>query len=91
MEDACNLCNVIEFFYQRKLTKTKKERPLVLSSSKWHWHNCVKTHPPAYVNIQIPPLLRGGIDQRGVIHDIFVLWLESHRNNKSLGGTRSRK
>jgi hypothetical protein len=25
MEDACNLCNVIEFFCQRKPTKTKKK------------------------------------------------------------------
>jgi len=25
MEDACNLCNVIECFCQRKLTKTKKK------------------------------------------------------------------
>jgi hypothetical protein len=52
---------------------------LVFSSSKWHWHNCVKTHLLAYVNIQISSLLRGGIDQRGVIRDIFVFWLESHR------------
>jgi hypothetical protein len=27
MEDGCNLCNVIEFFCQRKVTKTKRERP----------------------------------------------------------------
>jgi hypothetical protein len=82
MEDACNLCNVIEFFYWRKVTKTKKEGPLVLSNSKWHSHNCVKTHSPIYVDIQILPPLRGGIDQQGVGCDRSILWLEPHQKQQ---------
>ncbi len=27
MEDACSLCNMIEFFCQKKVTKTKRRRP----------------------------------------------------------------
>ncbi len=27
MEDACRLCNVIEFFCQRKIIKTKRGKP----------------------------------------------------------------
>jgi hypothetical protein len=46
IEDACSLFNVIEFFCQRKVSKTKKEGILVLSNSKWYWHNYVKTHAP---------------------------------------------
>jgi hypothetical protein len=63
---------------KKKKPRQKEEGPLVLSRSKWHWHNYVKTHPHACVDIQIPQLLRGGIDQQGVDHDNSVLWLESH-------------
>jgi hypothetical protein len=31
-----------------------------------------------YVDIQILPLLRGGIDRQDVGRDSFVLWLEPH-------------
>jgi hypothetical protein len=74
MEDVCNLCNVIEIFCPKKVTKPKKEGGLlVLSNSKWHWHNYVKTYPPSYLNIQIPPLLKGGIDRRGVAYNSSIL------------------
>jgi hypothetical protein len=88
MEDPCNFYNVIEIFYQRKITKAKRGGPLVLSNSKWHWHNWVKTHLLIYVDIQILPLLRGGIDWQGVSRNNSILWLESQENNKSLGGAR---
>jgi hypothetical protein len=34
----------LKFFYKKKQSKQKDEEPLALSSFKWHWHNCVKTH-----------------------------------------------
>jgi hypothetical protein len=80
MEDFCILCNVIENFCRKKVTKIEGGgNPLALSSSKWHWHNHVKTHWFIYVDIQILQLLMGGIDQWGVNHDSSFLWLEPHR------------
>jgi hypothetical protein len=79
MEDACSFCNVIEFFCRKKVTKIERRRPFGPSNSQWHWHNCVKTHLLAYVDIQILPLLRGEIDQHGVSCDITIIWLELHR------------
>ncbi len=85
MEGACNLCNVIEIFCWRKITKTGRGGPFGLSNSKWHWYNCVKTHSPAYVNIQIPPLLRGGIDRQGVGRNNSIFWIEPHQKQQILG------
>jgi hypothetical protein len=79
MEDVCNHCNVIKFFCQKKIIKIKEKGPLALSNSKWHWHNCVKSHLSIYVDIQISPLLRGGIDQQGVNCNNTILWLELHQ------------
>jgi hypothetical protein len=66
MEDACILCNVIEFFDKEKYPRQKDEGFLALSNSKWHWHNHVKTHQPICVDIQMPQFLKGGIDWLGV-------------------------
>jgi hypothetical protein len=52
----------LKFFDEKKLSKQKDENLLALSSPKWHWHNHVKTHSPICVDIQIPQLLRGGIN-----------------------------
>jgi hypothetical protein len=60
MEDVYNLCNVID---EQKLPRQKNESLLAFSSSKWIWHNHIKTHSHVYVNIQIPQLLKGRIDQ----------------------------
>jgi hypothetical protein len=34
MEDACTLCNTVEFIYKEKELKQKEEWPLALWSSK---------------------------------------------------------
>jgi len=91
MEDSCIICNVIEIFCWRKVTKIEEEGLLILSNSKWHWHNCVKTHSSIYVDIQILPLLRGGINQQRVSHDSFVFWLELHRKQQILGWHKIRE
>ncbi len=50
-----------------------------------------KTHPLTYVNIQIPPLLRGGIDRQVSIAIALFFGLNRIGSNKSLGGTRLKK
>jgi hypothetical protein len=72
MEDACNLCNVIKTFCQKQVTKPKRGRPFGPFKLQM-------AYPPAYVNIQIPPLLKGGIDQQGVSYNSSILWLEPHQ------------
>jgi hypothetical protein len=62
MEDAYSLAMWLKFNDENKLSKQKDEDPLALSSSKWHWHNHVKTHSSICVDIQILQLLRGGIN-----------------------------
>ncbi len=81
MANVCIFYNVIEFFLWRKITKTKSWSPMALSSSKWHWHNIVKTHQPICVDIQILQLLKGGTDRWGV--DSF-LWLDMHQRQQIL-------
>jgi hypothetical protein len=54
MKDACILCNVIETFWPKKMTKVENEGLLSPSSSKWHWHSRVKTHQHVCVNNKIP-------------------------------------
>jgi hypothetical protein len=49
------------------------------------WKNYVKTYLPTYVDIQISPILRGGIDWWGVIYDRCVFWFESHQKQQILG------
>jgi hypothetical protein len=88
MEDACNLCNVIEFFSQKKLTKPKIGRPFGTFKLQMA---LAQTYPPAYINIQIPPLLKGRIDQQGVNYNNSILWLEPHQSNKFLGGAKSKQ
>jgi hypothetical protein len=48
---------------EKKNPKEKDEGLLALLSFKWHWHDHVKTHQLVYVDIQIPQLLKGRIDQ----------------------------
>jgi hypothetical protein len=51
---------------------------MALSSSKWVWHNHVKTHLHVCVKNQIFQLLMGGIDQWGIGCDSSFPWLELH-------------
>jgi hypothetical protein len=51
----------------------------LFQAPKWHWHNHVKTHQLFCVDIQIPQLLMGGIDEWGVDRDICILWFEPHQ------------
>ncbi len=83
MEDACILCNVIEIFWQGKWPMSKDEGILTLWSSKWHWHNCVKTYQHVYVSKQIFQLLRGGIDQWvvGCDSSFSLAWVKSKATN----------
>ncbi len=39
----------------------------------------MKTHQPIYVNIQIPQLLKGGIDQWDIDRDSSFFWVELHQ------------
>ncbi len=70
----------LRFFVRKRSSRQKKEGFLALASSKWHWHNHVKTHWLVFVNIQIPQLLMGGIDWWGVGCNNSFIWLELHRN-----------
>ncbi len=72
MEDAHSFCNVIEIFHQKKVTKTKRGKPYGHFKLQMTLAQLCKTHLLTYVDIQIPPLLRGGIDQGGVLF-IYVL------------------
>jgi len=90
MEDAYNLCNVIEIFCWKNVNKIE-EGFLVLSNFKWHWHNCVKTHPPGYVDIQIPPSLQGKLIYEMLIMIVLFFDLSHIESNKSLGDTKSKK
>jgi len=49
----------LKFFDKKRKTKTKRWSLFGLSSSKWHWHNRVKTHQLIFVDIQILQLLKG--------------------------------
>jgi len=76
MEDACNLCNVIEIFYLKKITNKKKGRPfspfklqMALAQLCKNTSTCLCRHP----NIST-----GRIDQQGVDYDNSILWRESH-------------
>jgi hypothetical protein len=78
MEDVCILCNVLEMFWWKKVTKREKKGPfgtfklqMALAQSCKNTSTCLCKHP----NFQ---LLKGGIDQLGVDHDNSFLWLESH-------------
>jgi hypothetical protein len=62
MEDAYILCNVIETFWRKKVTKVKRWIVLIPFKLKWHRHNCVRTHRHVCVNNQILQLLSEGID-----------------------------
>ncbi len=73
MEDAYNVCNVIEIFPSRKVTKIEIGKPYVHFKLQMALTQLCKTHLLAYVNIQITRLLRGGID-RGDVPIIYVLW-----------------
>ncbi len=53
MEDAYNLYNVIEFFCQGKLTKTKRGRPFGLFKLQMALAQLFKTYLHVYVDIQI--------------------------------------
>jgi hypothetical protein len=55
---------------------------MALSSSKWHGHNCVKTHQDVCVNNQIPELLKGGINQSIISYNNSFLWLKFHRKQQ---------
>jgi len=69
----------------KKVTKVKRQRPFDLSSSKWHWHNHVKTYLHVCVSSQILQLLRGGLDGWGGVGcDSFFPWLELHRRQQIL-------
>ncbi len=59
-----------------KKPKQKKEGPLVLWSSTWHWHNHVRTHQLVYLNIQRLQLLNGRNDQWGVGCNSSFFWHE---------------
>jgi hypothetical protein len=56
------IAKLLKFFNREKLPRQKDEGLLALSSSNWHWHNRVKTYQLVYVDIQIPQLLKEGID-----------------------------
>jgi hypothetical protein len=69
MEDVCIFCNVIETFWQRKMTKVERWGPfgtfklqMALAQSCKNTSACLCKQP----NTQ---LLRGGIDQCGVSCD----------------------
>jgi len=63
MKNAYSLCNVIEIFHSKKITKTKRKRKAYDHFKlQMALAQLCKTHLPAYVDIQIPPQLRGGID-----------------------------
>jgi hypothetical protein len=53
---------VIEIFHSRKVTKTKGEKPYDHFKLQMALAQLCKTHLPTYVNIQMPPPVRGGID-----------------------------
>ncbi len=62
MKDAYNLCNVIEIFHSRKVTKTKGGKPYDHFKLQMALAQLCKTHLLTYVDIQMPPQVRGGID-----------------------------
>jgi hypothetical protein len=72
----------LKLFDKKKKPKQKDQGPVAFLSSKWHLHNCVKTHQPICVDIQICQLLKGGIDQWGVSRNSFFLWLEPHQRHQ---------
>jgi hypothetical protein len=61
-----------------KKSGQSKKVTLALSSSKWHWHNRVKTHRHVCVSNWIFQLLKGGIDWWGVSCNSSFPWLELH-------------
>jgi len=61
MKNAYNLCNVIEIFTQEN-NKDRKRKAYDHFKLQMALAQLCKTHLPAYVNIQIPPQLSGGID-----------------------------
>jgi len=64
---------VIEIFHSRKVTKTKKGKPYDHFKLQMTLAQSCKTNLPAYIDIEMPPLVRGGIDRGGVLF-IYVLW-----------------
>jgi hypothetical protein len=80
MEDGCILCIAVEFFSRKRIIKTKKKEGLItFLSSKYRWHNHVRTYEPIHVNIQIFQMLKGRIDWWGIVYDSSCLWFEWHR------------
>jgi hypothetical protein len=82
MEDACILCNVIEIFWWKKVTKTKRGGPSGPLKFHMAWYNCVKTYQFFCLNIQTPQLWKGRNDHWGVSHDNSFLWLEVFRRQQ---------
>jgi hypothetical protein len=77
MEDVYKLCNVIEIFHWNKVTKTKRRKRYNHFKLQMTLAQLCKTHLLIYENIQIPPLLKGGIDWQGVLF-IYVLLKKYH-------------
>jgi hypothetical protein len=78
MEHACILCNVIETFWQRKLTKTKRWRHsglfkirMALAQSCKNISTCLCRHPNTSI-------AKGRNWLWGVSCDNFFVWLELH-------------
>jgi hypothetical protein len=62
MEGVYNLCNVIQIIYQKNLSKTERGTPYNHFKLEFISAQLCKTHLPAYVDSQIPPLLREGVE-----------------------------
>ncbi len=76
MEDVYIFCNVIKKIYWKKVTKIEKGGPSSPCKLQMELHHHVKTHWFVFVDIQIPQLLMGGIDQWGVgcNNSFFLVW-----------------
>jgi hypothetical protein len=72
MEGVYNLCNVTQFFYWKKVTKTERGKPYNHFKLEFTLAQLCKTHFPAYVDIQIPPLPREGVEWLGALF-VYVL------------------
>jgi hypothetical protein len=75
----------------KKSDQGRDEGLLSPLNSKWHWHNCVKTHPHVFVNNQIPQLLKEELISGMSITIAFFFDLICIGGDKSLKCARSKK
>ncbi len=88
MEDAYIICNVIETFWRKKMTKVERWGPSSPFKLQMALAQCVKSHWHVCVRNQIFQLLKGGIDHWRLVAMTPFLSLNWIWGDKSLSFIR---